>query len=158
MGIMMFHRDIWKACQGYDERLIYWGWMEGDLALRLGQKHAVVEFSKFVGYQFYHLEHYSNLTEYKDRNGPATPRKKNKPKFEGLDYSVNDENWGLKKYDLRKNGYKPSCSPTNRSGYIFGILKICLGVFQLCKDFIRAIFLEYFSKSRVFLGKINPLK
>ena len=32
VGIMMFHRDIWHACRGYDERLIYWGWMEGDLA------------------------------------------------------------------------------------------------------------------------------
>ena len=89
VGIMMFHRDIWQACRGYDERLIYWGWMEGDLALRLKQKHQIVEFSNYVGHDLYHLEHYSNLVEYKDRNGAATPRKKNKPKFEGLKYTEN---------------------------------------------------------------------
>lgn len=95
VGIMIFHSDIWYACRGYDERLIYWGWMEGDLALRLGQKHEVVEFSKFVGHDFYHLEHYPSLTAYKDRNGPATPRQKNEPIFEGLSYKVNNEDWGL---------------------------------------------------------------
>ena len=95
VGIMIFHRNIWKATRGYDERLIYWGWMEGDLALRLGQKHAVVEFSKFVGNDFYHLEHYPSLTAYKDRNGPATPRQKNEPVFKGLSYTVNKDDWGL---------------------------------------------------------------
>ena len=48
VGIMMFNRDIWMAAQGYDESLIYWGWMEGDLALRLGQKHKIIEFSKYM--------------------------------------------------------------------------------------------------------------
>ena len=69
--------------------------MEGDLALRLEKKHDIVEFSKYVGHHFYHLEHYPSLTAYKDRNGPATPRKKNEPVFENLSYSVNDEDWGL---------------------------------------------------------------
>ena len=95
VGIMLFHRDIWNNTKGYDEKLIYWGWMEGDLALRLEKKHDIVEFSKYVGHHFYHLEHYPSLTAYKDRNGPATPRKKNEPVFENLSYSVNDEDWGL---------------------------------------------------------------
>ena len=98
VGIMMFHRDIWNATQGYDERLIYWGWMEGDLALRLEQKHKIVEFSKFVGHDFYHLEHYPSLTDYRNRNGPATPRKKNEPVFENLNYKENNDAWGLEKY------------------------------------------------------------
>ena len=71
------------------------GVMEGRFALRLGQKHEVIEFSKFVGHDFYHLEHYPSLTAYKDRNGPATPRQKNEPIFEGLSYKVNNEDWGL---------------------------------------------------------------
>ena len=95
VGIMIFHRNIWVSSRGYDERLIYWGWMEGDLALRLGQRHAVVEFSKFVGHQFYHLEHYPSLTDYRNRNGPATPRKKNQPVFENLNYIENNDKWGL---------------------------------------------------------------
>ena len=98
VGIMLFHRDIWSATQGYDERLIYWGWMEGDLALRLEQRHKIVEFSKYVGYDFYHLEHYPSLTDYRNRNGPATPRKKNEPVFENLNYTENNDNWGLEKY------------------------------------------------------------
>ena len=53
VGIMMFHKDIWEACMGYDEKLLYWGWMEGDLALRLKQQHSIIEFSKFVGYNFF---------------------------------------------------------------------------------------------------------
>ena len=97
---MMFHRDIWHACRGYDERLIYWGWMEGDLALRLNQKHQIVEFSNYVGHDLYHLEHYSNLVEYKDRNGAATPRKKNTPKLEGLNYTENSLSWGLENYKI----------------------------------------------------------
>ena len=158
VGIMMFHRDIWYACQGYDERLIHWGWMEGDLALRLGQRHQVVEFSKFVGHKFYHLEHYSNLTEYKDRNGAATPRKKNEPKFEGLQYSLNDENWGLNNHNIKTYPYKKSFLPQRRSSYVFGLFKLSLGLFLLCKDFIKASFLDCFTKSRIVLGKLNPLK
>ena len=87
---MIFHRNIWVSSRGYDERLIYWGWMEGDLALRLEQKHKIVEFSKFVGHDFYHLEHYPSLTDYRNRNGPATPRKKNEPVFENLNYKENN--------------------------------------------------------------------
>ena len=69
---------IWQECQGYDENLLYWGWMEGDLALRIAQKYQLVDFKDHVSNYFYHLEHYPSLTSYKDRNGPATPRKKNK--------------------------------------------------------------------------------
>ena len=74
--------------------------MEGDLALRLGQKHQVIEFSKHIG-RFYHLEHYSNLVEYKDRNGTATPRKKNPVITENLNYKTNDMDWGLFGYNLK---------------------------------------------------------
>lgn len=95
VGIMLFHRDIWYETRGYDEKLIYWGWMEGDLAIRLEQKHKLVDFRDFVGNHLYHLEHYHNLTDYENRNGPATPRKKNKVVEEGLSYKVNDQNWGL---------------------------------------------------------------
>ena len=69
---------IYGECQGYDENLLYWGWMEGDLALRIAQKYQLVDFKDHVSNYFYHLEHYPSLTSYKDRNGPATPRKKNK--------------------------------------------------------------------------------
>jgi hypothetical protein len=108
VGIMIFHRKIWKNSGGYDEKLIYWGWMEGDLAIRLAQKHHLIDFKDLVGNHLYHLEHYSNLIDYKDRNGPATPRKKNSPVFNKLKYYKNDEHWGLSNFDIKTNKYTDS--------------------------------------------------
>lgn len=163
VGIMIFHRRIWKATRGYDERLIYWGWMEGDLALRLGQKHAVVEFKKFVGHDFYHLEHYPSLTAYKDRNGPATPRQKNEPVFEGLSYTVNNEDWGLwQKKEITIEDYK--LIKTNQwfifaLNKLFFVPRIILGLLLRKIDQIRMHglgFISYkVSSLRIFLGKIK---
>ena len=163
VGIMIFHRDIWHACRGYDERLIYWGWMEGDLAIRLGQKHEVVEFSKFVGHDFYHLEHYPSLTAYKDRNGPATPRQKNEPIFEGLSYTVNNENWGLwQRKEISFDGYK--LVKTNRwflilFNKLFFVPRVIVGLLLRKIDQIKMHGLDYISRKlsslKIFLGKIK---
>ena len=155
VGIMMFHRDIWKATQGYDERLIYWGWMEGDLALRLGQKHKVVEFSKFVGYNFYHLEHYSNLTEYKDRNGAATPRKKNEPKFEGLNYRENNNSWGLHSSPVELTEYQYSGFSKSFRSIPFDFVRLLTGLSFLINDKVREFCSNIFPKLKIFLGRIT---
>ncbi len=129
VGIMIFHKDIWHESRGYDEELIYWGWMEGDLALRLGKKHLLIDFKDLAGNFLYHLEHYPSLTAYKDRNGPATPRQKNETKIYGLKYKVNNEDWGinqenirLKDYQLKKNlkgiEYTTQCSPSMRFSFL----------------------------------------
>jgi hypothetical protein len=155
VGIMMFHRDIWKATQGYDERLIYWGWMEGDLALRLGQKHHVVEFSKFVGYNFYHLEHYSNLTEYKDRNGAATQRNKNVPKFEGLNYCENNNSWGLHSSPIELTEYKYSGFSNSFCSIPLGFVRLLIGILLLIKDKAKESSSNIFPKLRIFLGRMT---
>jgi hypothetical protein len=155
VGIMMFHRDIWMATQGYDETLIYWGWMEGDLALRLGQKHKVVEFSKFVGYGFYHLEHYSNLIEYKDRNGAATPRKKNEPKFEGLNYCENNINWGLHLSPIELSGYQYSGLSKMFCSIPFDFVRLLIGISLLIKDKVMEFCSNIFPKLKIFLGQIT---
>jgi hypothetical protein len=156
VGIMMLHRDLWEATQGYDERLIYWGWMEGDLALRAGQKHNVVKFSKYVGHDFYHLEHYSNLTEYKDRNGTATPRKKNKIKYDNLNYKENSSSWGLTGNDLRQDFYnfKNSSSVNPITGYF----KLSFALFLLFKDKTSEFLIRTIPRARIFIGKNNPFK
>ena len=105
VGIMIFHKKIWVSCRGYDETLIYWGWMEGDIALRLNQKHLLIDFKDCIGNDLYHLEHYPSLTAYKDRNGPATPRKKNEPKFSGLKYQVNSPGWGVYEKNIKLFDY-----------------------------------------------------
>lgn len=159
VGIMIFHRDIWKATQGYDERLIYWGWMEGDLALRLGQKHKIVEFSKFVGHQFYHLEHYSNLVEYKDRNGTATPRKKNPVITENLSYMVNSESWGLKNYNMELT-FKTSKNKTDSPvSTILSFPIFLIGLWLLLYDFsgniLSSLLNKYISPLRILVGKVR---
>ena len=155
VGIMMFHRDIWKATHGYDERLIYWGWMEGDLALRLGQKHKVIEFSKFVGYNFYHLEHYSNLIEYKDRNGAATPRKKNVPEFEGLNYCENNNDWGLYSSQLELTEYEYSRFSKSFWSISIDFARLLLGISLLVIDKSLEIFYNVLPKFRIFVGRIT---
>jgi len=155
VGIMMFHRDIWNSIRGYDERLIYWGWMEGDLALRLGQKHQVVEFSKFVGHDFYHLEHYSNLTEYKDRNGAATPRKRNEPKFEGLNYCENSNDWGLHASPIEITEYRFSKFSRSFCSTPFDFVRLLIGIALLIKDKVREVCSNIYPKFRIFLGRIT---
>ena len=159
VGIMMFHRDIWQSTQGYDEKLIYWGWMEGDLALRLGQKHQVIEFSKHVGHDFYHLEHYSNLVEYKDRNGTATPRKKNPVITENLNYKTNDMDWGLFGYNLKTQPYEPKDDSKVSGMSLLPGLKLLWGCGLLVFDFLTAFILDsknlLWSSFRIFMGKIR---
>ena len=158
VGIMMFHRDIWHSTNGYDERLIYWGWMEGDLALRLGQHHKVVEFSNYVGHDLYHLEHYSNLVEYKDRNGAATPRKKNEPKYENLNYRENSASWGLNDHPLSLDPYSFVDQNNKREKIFEGVFLLCSGIVFLLKDKISEFFSKVAPSSRIFLGKINPFR
>lgn len=105
VGIMLMHRSIWEAARGYDQRLLYWGWMESDFVLRIQEKNPIVDFKEYVGNHFFHLEHYHHMTDYQNRNGLATPRKKNETISDGKEYCTNDENWGLIQYSLKKIPY-----------------------------------------------------
>jgi hypothetical protein len=158
VGIMMFHKDIWNTTRGYDERLIYWGWMEGDLALRLKQKHRVVEFSKYVGHDFYHLEHYSNLVEYKDRNGTATTRKKNPIVTTNLRYIVNNPNWGLSGYDIISQKFSNKASGSTPSSMALSFIQMftgsCFLLYDILVSILNKIKDRYFAPLRVFIGKI----
>ncbi|WP_337286870.1 glycosyltransferase family A protein [Candidatus Methylomirabilis sp.] len=57
VGIWLVHRALWLECEGYDEQLIYYNWMEVDMILRLKQKFSIVDLGLEVDYSFYHLEH-----------------------------------------------------------------------------------------------------
>ncbi|WP_337286879.1 hypothetical protein [Candidatus Methylomirabilis sp.] len=61
VGIWLLHRDLWNACGGYDERMIYMNDMEVNMIERLMKNHKVVNLGKLVDYDFYHLEHYHPL-------------------------------------------------------------------------------------------------
>jgi len=167
VGIMLFHKDIWHACRGYDEKLLYWGWMEGDIALRLRQKHHLIDFKDHVGNFFFHLEHYPNLTAYKDRNGPATPRKKNQVTTEKLEFAPNKKNWGLAEYELELVTYKSKIvenykSPNSHSSrwLHFSVTVACLP-FKLLLDnwklYGQSLMSGKLSSLRISLGKSKAI-
>ncbi|MEI9962757.1 MAG: hypothetical protein WDM76_17065 [Limisphaerales bacterium] len=89
VGIMILSKDLWMKCGGYDERLIYWGWMEVDMAYRLKPEYRLLDIGPMVKYDFYHLEHYD------PRLPRRTPRKMNPTHTENLEFNPNDEHWGL---------------------------------------------------------------
>ena len=169
VGIMLFHKKIWHESRGYDEKLIYWGWMEGDLAIRLGKKHLLIDFKDLVGNFLYHLEHYPSLTAYKDRNGPSTPRQKNEPKLYGLNYQVNNENWGIERENINLSNYQPNkgfdhslnnkgCSPQISLSMRFSFY-VCNAMRKV--DLIRLklpMFMQNtVSKIRINIGKIKKI-
>lgn len=90
VGIIVMHRDLWFRCTGYDEKMIYWGWMEVDLVERL-MKYAQVpcfDLGDMLGVHFYHLEHYD----------PSRPRETNRrwnPTVVGPKLAANSNSWGL---------------------------------------------------------------
>lgn len=57
IGILLFHRTLWEACEGYDERFLYYGFMEFDLFLRLRTKYDGMDLGPVVGCDFFHLDH-----------------------------------------------------------------------------------------------------
>jgi len=100
VGIWLLHRDLWNACGGYDERLIYYNWMETDMILRLSPNRIVTDLGKKVDYDFYHLEHYNPIAtrftrvhtlKNSDIDLHQTP-KVLKP---------SGENWGLSQYPIK---------------------------------------------------------
>src|SRR5207249_10629851 len=100
VGIWHLHRNLWSACGGYDERMIYMNGMETNMINRLLRKYEVVKLGKLVNYDFYHLEHYHPRTTRKS----STHRKVNPHlPFSRPDTSYpNSENWGLMEYPLRQ--------------------------------------------------------
>ena len=99
VGIWLAHRDLWHECGGYDERLIYYNWMETDMICRLRQKYTLVDVGELTGYDFYHLEHFDPRTApfgrpHAIKNAPvdlAAPPETVHP---------NSPAWGLQEYAL----------------------------------------------------------
>ncbi len=58
VGIWLTHRRLWHECRGYDERMVYYNWMETDMIRRLRQSYPLQNLGEITGYDFYHLEHY----------------------------------------------------------------------------------------------------
>ena len=82
--LALLHRDLWEKYQGYDERLIYWGWMEIDLYLRITQSLPWFDLDG-AGVNLFHIEHYPLRKQ--------TERKMN-PMDVSAETGTGNDNWG----------------------------------------------------------------
>jgi hypothetical protein len=97
VGIWLIHRTLWYECGGYDERFLYYNWMEVEMILRLSQKYAIIDLGTIVDHSFYHLDHAN----------PRIVQPRHVKKNPDLDLSTPPENfipnspeWGLANYPL----------------------------------------------------------
>ncbi len=99
----MVHRDLWQACGGYDERMIYMNDMESNMIARLIINHPMINLGKLVDYDFYHLEHYNPLAL---RSASAYRKVNPHEPFSNPDMlNPNGPEWGLIRYPLEKMPY-----------------------------------------------------
>jgi len=99
VGIWLAHRNLWHECGGYDERLIYYNWMETEMICRLGSRCTMVDLGELTDDDFYHLEHYHPRTKLTGRRHPV----KNAAVNLALPHDVfhpNTDAWGLRDYPL----------------------------------------------------------
>ena len=57
VGILLMHRRLWHELSGYDERLLYWGYMETELLQRAGARFPIIDLERVRACRFFHLGH-----------------------------------------------------------------------------------------------------
>ena len=103
VGILMAHRSIWEASGGYDERLIYYWYMDVDFGTRLTRHYPIVNIGKIFGYEFYHLEHFP-VSKSDGSKSRSSHRKRNSEwsrSFDKPNLNPNGPDWGLVRYDFK---------------------------------------------------------
>ena len=99
IGILLFHRDLWAACGGYDQRFIYMDYMEFDIILRLTKEYTFVNLGELVDHDFYHLDHGNPREPWSaNRNRKTNPIRS----LDNLPETINPtgDKWGLTQYPL----------------------------------------------------------
>jgi hypothetical protein len=104
VGIWLIHRRLWIECGGYDERYIYYNWMEVEMISRLLKKYTLVNLGEITDNDFYHLEHLNPRTftgrqnlglrsnDHRGLGGEVSAK---------LDsFHPNSDSWGLLQYDV----------------------------------------------------------
>lgn len=91
-GLALLHRSLWEASGAYDEKLIYWGWMEIDLYLRITQRYPWIDLDNH-GVHLFHIEHYPH------RSSGAQTRKMN-PMEVPTSFSTGNSKWGFADTEL----------------------------------------------------------
>jgi hypothetical protein len=100
VGILVFHRDIWQECGGFDESFIYMDFMEIDMILRLASRYQVIDLGEHVNHALYHLGH-----EHPHRSRDANRAGRRTNPWHTIDdmpeeFAPSGPGWGLAEYDL----------------------------------------------------------
>jgi len=89
-GGMIAHRDIWQRLRGFDERMIYWGWMDHEVRVRA--ELAGIPIKAIYEVSVYHLRHgHPKMRRAGKINERVFPAEMIFPKT----VAANDEHWGL---------------------------------------------------------------
>ena len=92
VGIWLAHRDLWDACGGYDERMVFMNEMDPDMVRRLMTRYPLIDLGPLVGWDFYHLDHYHP----RGSRSSSTHREVNTTHvFPPLGFRPSGEAWGL---------------------------------------------------------------
>ena len=89
-GAQIAHRDVWHTVRGFDQRLIYYGWMEHELRVRA--KLASVPAAMIYKTSVYHFMHPRSRMR---QEGRINERIFSPEVLHPVNVTVNDENWGL---------------------------------------------------------------
>lgn len=95
-NMMLMHRDLWHSSRGFDEKFIYWGFNDIDLALRITAQNDLIQLEHF-GVNSLHMEHWNKPRDY-DPNKMF--RKLNPVDNLTPEFAPNPDNWGLGDFDL----------------------------------------------------------
>jgi len=95
-NLMLMHHDLWHASRGFDERFIYWGFNDIDLALRVTARHGFIPLENF-GVNSLHMEHWTTPRDYSPQRmfRRLNPVDNLMPHF-----TPNSETWGLGDVEL----------------------------------------------------------
>jgi hypothetical protein len=115
VGIWLAHRRLWEECRGYDERMIYYNWMETDMIRRLRQAYPLADLGDLTGYDFYHLEHYHPRLA-----ATARAHVKKNPDIDRLSrppvMRPNSHTWGLGDCEIAARASATAYAPQPRPG------------------------------------------
>lgn len=114
VGILMMHRKLWEDIGGYDERLIYYWFMDVDLATRLIRKYPVVNIGKVFGYHFFHLEHINQGFKFRHSHRKLNPDWSKS--FDKPILNPNGNNWGEGDVALDERCAQPVPTVTKSDG------------------------------------------
>lgn len=97
VGVILASRDIWHAARGYDERLIYYWYMDLDFAKRVALEQPLRNIGEEFGYDIFHLEHFP-LWRWRGTHRKLNPETVRLQTPVGM--QVNSVNWGLGDADI----------------------------------------------------------